>query len=431
MKRDPIVLGKNYVLNGDDIEKSLPNSNVLVVGSSGTGKSQSVLFPTIARSQYSNPILSYAKEYDAYRMGKFLRTKGYKVHILNITRPEKSTISFDPLMSIQSYQDIDSLATSIVENAIKETVDDYWSAKAKPMLASLIAAAFMVSKRDNGPCMRDVFKFFDKMVPQERSESVTTDMDDLYKKIEKADSDCYAVREYKAWSSLPYRTAACVRDTLSAALSTVFPEEIRKVMQEKPQFNIEKFIHNKEALFVITCATETSQQYYANLFYRDTERQLLRYAAECPHGKLPREIRYIFDDFACTSPIQGWAYDMSIFRSASISAIMLLQSETQLEMIYKSEAPIIRQNSSLYCYFAGGFDDKSCEIVAKRMGIQYQEVLFAPLGNVYIMQSGRAPVCIERYDTPNSEEFKQYNNVNNRNRKHSKCKEREDENESI
>ena len=114
-------------------------------------------------------------------------------------------------------------------------------------------------------------------------------------------------------------------------------------------------------------------------FYRDTERQLLRYASTCPNGELPREVRYIFDDFACTAPIQGWANDISLFRSAGLSAIMLLQSEQQLEAIYKDDAPIIRQNCAIYAYFPGGFDDKSCEIVSKRMCLPYDEVLYAPL----------------------------------------------------
>lgn len=191
------------------------------------------------------------------------------------------------------------------------------------------------------------------------------------------------------------------------------------MMQEKPQFDAEHFANNKEALIVITSAIDPSQAYYANLFYRDTERQLLRYASTCPNGELPREVRYIFDDFACAAPIQGWANDISLFRSAGLSAIMLLQSEQQLEAIYKDDAPIIRQNCAIYAYFPGGFDDKSCEIVSKRMCLPYDEVLYAPLGKVFIMQSGKKPVHIQRYDTLNSEEYLEYLEANKMKRKSS------------
>lgn len=411
MKRDPIVLGEGYILSGDDVGKNRPNANAMIVGTTGCGKSTSVILPTIARSKYSNPILNYAKENDAYAMARYLKVKGYTVHILNIEHPDKSTISFDPTMSLESYKDIDSLAAIIVDAAIKQSVDDYWQAKAKPLLASLIAAAFMISEDNSTPGMAEVLKLFDQLIPCENGYSVETPLDGMFKELEKAAHGCYAVREYVAWHSLPYRTASCVRDTAAAALSTVFPESIRKMMQSKPQFDVEKFVKNKEALIVITSAIDTSQQYYANLFYRDTERQLLRYAASCPSGELPREIRYFYDDFACTSAIQGFSNDISLFRSAGLSAVILLQSERQLEAIYKDEAPIIRQNCAVYAYFPGGFDDRSCEIVSKRMSLPYEEILYAPLGKVFIMQSGRKPVHVPRYDVLNSEEYQEYLNA--------------------
>ena len=143
MKRDPVVLGENYILSGDDVGKTRPNANVLIDGTTGCGKSTSTLFPTVARSEHSNPILSYAKEADAYKMARYLNTLGYTCRILNIANPEKSNISFDPMLSIESYADIDALSAAIINATIKKTVDDYWNAKAKPLSSSLIAATFI------------------------------------------------------------------------------------------------------------------------------------------------------------------------------------------------------------------------------------------------------------------------------------------------
>ena len=180
------------------------------------------------------------------------------------------------------------------------------------------------------------------------------------------------------------------------------------MMWGKPQLDIVQFVNNKEALIIITNAMEPSQHCYANLLYRNTERQLLQYAATCPNGELPREVRFFFDDFACTAKISGFANDLSLFRSAGLSAVLLLQAESQLDAIYKKDAPIIRQNCAVYVSFPGGFDDTSCEIVSKRMGLPYDEVLYAPLGKVFIMHPGRKPVHIPRYDTLNSPEFQEY-----------------------
>lgn len=408
MKRDPIVLGHNYILSGDDIGINRPNANALIVGTTGCGKSTSVIIPTIARSKFSNPILSYAKEVDGYRMAAYLRRKGYAVHVLDIARPDNSTVAFDPMMSIESYEDIDAFSASVLNTAIKHTVDDYWQAKARPLLSSLIAATIMISDENSYPGMTDLLELFDKLLPIEQSCSVGTPLDSIFERLEKASPGCYAVREYNAWRSLPYKTASCVRDTLASALSTVFPEAIRKLMQDKHQLDIESFTNTKAALIVITSAVDTSQQYYANLFYRDLIHQLVRYSVALSTGELPREIRFFFDDFACTCPIEGFGKDISLFRSAGLSAVMLLQSEAQLEAVYGDNAAIIRQNCAVYVYFPGGFDDKSCEIVSKRMGLPYEDILYASLGKVFIMQSGQKPVHIRRYDTLNSKEYKDY-----------------------
>lgn len=412
MKRDPIVLGEHYILPGSDVGKSRPNANALIVGISGCGKSTSIILPTAGRMEYSNPIINYAKEADGYSMARYLQSKRYDVSILNIANPEKSTISFDPLLSITSDTDVEALVNAIVDSTIIDTVEDYWKLKTKPLLVSLIYATIMISEGIRSPGMADVLDLFDQLLPKESGSSVVTPLDHMFHQLEEADPRCIAVREFNSWHCLPCRTASCVRDTLAAVLSTVFPNSIRNMMRGKPQFDAESFANNKEALIVITNAVEQSQNYYANLFHRDTERQLLCYANSLPNGELPREIRYFFDDFACTSPIQGWATDISLFRSAGLSAIMLLQSEQQLEAIYKEDAPIIRQNCSVYVYFPGGFDDKSCEIVSKRMGLPYDEILYAPMGKVFIMQSGTKPIHIPRYDTLNSIEYQEYLDAN-------------------
>ena len=408
MKRDPFVLGDGCILPGDDVGKTRPNANVLIVGATGCGKSTSVFLPTVSRMLWSNPVLSFAKPQDGYSYAKYLAKKGYQVHIMDLTAPCKSTISYDPVLSLESVQDIESLSKAIMDSVITKTVDDYWQRKACPLISAVIAAPLMLSEEGSSPGMIDALELFNRTIPREDGCTVSAEADQVFRKLEKADPNCFAVREYSNWHSLPYKTASCVRDTAAAVLSAVFPEAIRKMMQRRPQLDLEHFVRHKEAVIVITSALEPTQQLYANLFYRDIERQLLRYAARCPKGELPREVRFFFEDFACTAKISGFATDISLFRSAGISAAMFLQSEQQLDAIYQDEAPIIRQNCAAYVYFPGGFDDRSCEIVSKRMGLPYEEVLYAPMGKVFVMRSGCQPIHIPRYDTLHSKEYRDF-----------------------
>lgn len=56
------------------------------------------------------------------------------VHILNAAHPKKSTLSYDPIASIESYADIEALSAAIVDMSIRKSVDDYWQVKAKQLL---------------------------------------------------------------------------------------------------------------------------------------------------------------------------------------------------------------------------------------------------------------------------------------------------------
>jgi type IV secretory pathway TraG/TraD family ATPase VirD4 len=415
LRRDPVVLGKDIVLSGNDIGTERPNDNQLFVGCSGTGKSTSCMLPTMVRMQFSNPIASFAKAGDAYRMAALFRKKGYRIFVLDLSRPARGNVSFDPLMYAASHGDVEELSMTIVNSVLKKSNDDYWNSKARPLLTCLCEAARMHSDSPGKSFgFAEVLKLFDLLIVQDSDfgNGITTCLDSYFAEIEKKDPDCYACREYRSFRSLPPKTASCVRDTLSAALSTVFSQEIRNTMREKPQIDFRRFASSKAGIFVISSVVDSAQDYFMNLFFRTCIRYLLRFAENCPEGRLPRPVRLIFDDFACTSPIEHFEQDISLFRAAGLSAMILLQSETQLEAIYgPDKAAIIRQNCPVYVYFPGGFDERSCELVSKRMNLPYEDVLYAPLGDVFIMQTGRKPVQARRYDIFHSREYMEYQKV--------------------
>ena len=409
MRTDPIVIANNYVLPGDDIGTKRPNDNVLVDGCSGCGKSTSIFFPTVAKSNLSNPIVSYAKPAEAYKMERFLKKKGYSVGVLDISSPEKSTVSFDPILYIESFQDITSTASAIVLSVLEKTNDDFWNKDSIKLCEGIIAGAMMLY---DDPCTLDFLKLFDLTEVQEDSRGISTNADHEFKRIERKDSEAMAVRKFNAWHNLPNKTASCVRDTLSSAIETMFPESIRHMMRNAEPIDFKKVGSEKYAIIVISSATEPWQEYYMNLFFKTCIKKLMKYAEQCPGNHLPRPVRLYFDDFSCSSKIIDFEKDIAIMRSSYISVMALLQSQSQLEAIYGSDkAAIIRQNFPVQVYFPGGFDMKSCEMVSKQMNIPYDDVLYQDMGKIFVMQTGRKPGIYSRFDTFNSKEYQEYINL--------------------
>jgi type IV secretory pathway TraG/TraD family ATPase VirD4 len=177
-------------------------------------------------------------------------------------------------------------------------------------------------------------------------------------------------------------------------------------MRTKKSIDFKQLATEKTALFIITSPVNTALACFANLVYGTAIKQLLNFAAECPDYRLPREVRLSFDDFAVGSKIHNFANYMSIFRSAGISAIILLQSESQLYSLYgEQDGQTIINNVSTYCYFSGGMDLTTCEHVARRINKSLETVLYSPLDRIYIMQAGQKPKATSRYPIMEDERF--------------------------
>lgn len=401
-RTDPIVLAADCVIDGG-IGQTIPNYNVLVVGSTGTGKSLSVNYPTMFEMQQASMIATFPKAGEARQMADHFKEKGYDTQILDLSNPEKSTVGFDPLQYARNYDDIEELATQSIMSVIQRTVDDYWQRKAIPLVGALIAAT-MITKKD--ATFADVLDMFGRIQIEEQRCGVSTGLESIFEEVQKRSPDSYAVREFRSFCSLPPKTASCVRDTAAACLAAMYPESLRKLMRRKTSIDFQKLATEKTALFIITSPVITSFNCFANLLYGIATKQLLAFAAERPGYRLPREVRLVFDDFAVGAKIHNFANYMSIFRSAGISAIILLQSESQLYSLYgEKDGQTIINNVSTYCYFSGGMDLITCEHVARRINKSLETVLYSPLDHVYIMQAGQKPKITTRYPILTDERY--------------------------
>lgn len=393
-RTDPIVLAEGCVIDGG-IGQSIPSYNVMNVGGTGTGKSLSTNYPTMFEMQEASMIANFPKAGEARQMAQHFKGKRYNTQILDLSAPEKSSIGFDPLQYVCSYDDIEELASLSIMSVIQKSVDDYWQRKAVPLVGSLIAATLMTVENAT---FADVLDMFDRMQITEHGYGITTGLDKLFAQLKQSAPDSYAVREFYNFRSLPVKTASCVRDTAAACLSAMYPESLRRLMRTQASIDFVELATERTALFIITSPVNTSLNCFANLIYSTAIKQLLLYAAECEECRLPREVRLVFDDFAVGSKIHNFANYMSIFRSAGISAIILLQSESQLYSMYgEQEAQTIINNVSTYCYFSGGMDLLTCEHVARRINKPLDYVLYSPVGTVFVMQAGQKPKITTRY----------------------------------
>lgn len=398
MNFDKTILAQGCVLEGD-IGLHRPNDNVAGVGISGGGKSLSLEYPTMLHMEHSSTIATFGKPVEAMKMAEYFRTKGYNVQICNLDEPDEGDVFFDPIQYIESFDDITATSRKIVLSTIQNTKDDYWQLKAIPVSDCLIEAA--IRTIDNAS-MPDVLDLFDELTESENGTGISDCLLRMFRMLKEHDPHCSAVRQFYAFYNLTRRaerTGACIVDTLDAAYNTVFPESVRKAMKEKPSIDFKGLAREKTALFIVCSPVKTSLHHFSNFIYDTAIKVLLSYAQEFEDGKLPLKVKLFFDDFGCTAPIQSFPEHISIFRSAGLSVMLLIQSESMLQSIYGEEkAATILNSCSSYVYFPGGMDRQTCKSVSERMNMPLEDVMYAPVGEVFIMRSGNKPVVKQRYD---------------------------------
>ena len=171
------------------------------------------------------------------------------------------------------------------------------------------------------------------------------------------------------------------------------------MIAKKPTVDIEHIAKEKSVLFITSSPVNPSLHQFIGAFYSCLFKTLFEFAEECPDGKLPIPVHVLCDDFATGCRVNQFEDLISIFREKQISATILVQSESQLETMYGSDATTtIINNSDTYVY-VGGNDLRTARNISERLNVPLDEVLYMPVGQAIIFRRGQKPIAFRhRYD---------------------------------
>lgn len=406
MAADRVILGNNVIYSTDSDKTGL-NNNVLVCGSSGCGKTMSVVEPRLLETYNSSLIATVTKRRIVNKYKRVFEQRGYVVEDLNFIHPSESNVAYDPLQYICSYSDITFLAESIVKanpRKDKSSADPYWDEAATSLLSAEIAYTLMTK---DDATFADVLELHDGIDFKESGSQISTSLDSKFEYIAEKDPGCFAVSCWKSFHQLPIKTASCIFGTLNTTIDTIFSPELRKMIAKEKKVDFEDIATRKTVLFVSTSAVNPALNCFINIFYAQAFKTLFEYAESLPGGKLPIPVHVLCDDFATGSRILNFPEYISIFREKQISVTLLVQSESQLESMYGSEEAItIINNCDSYLYM-GGMDLKTGRSISERLNVPLDEVLYMPIGQICVFRRGQRPIITSRYDIVKDEQYQQ------------------------
>ena len=389
MKNNEMIIAQDVAYSLDCHETQL-NNNVLVVGTSGSGKTRSIVIPNILQATGSY-IISDPKGNLYEQYGNYLKEQGYKVKKLDFTDPENSE-HYNFFNYIRKLQDINKIAHMIVyssgQNGFK--ADPFWDEAAEILLQSLIAYLYEtcgIGDRN----LENVQKLLELSQLDENDAGVQSQLDILMDGLEATNKEYYAVKQYKKFRIAAGRTLKSILISLNARIGQYDTPEIRK-LTSKDTISITDIGMKKTAVFVVVSDTDRSLDGLVNLFFTQAMNELCWQADKnCKGCTLPVPVRFILDDFATNCKIAEFPRMIASIRSRGISTMLMIQSEAQLEEGYAHDARTIIGNCDTYVYL-GGNDVGTAEAVATRCDMPVKKILNMPVGTNWVFRRGQAPI---------------------------------------
>ena len=408
-KEERMILGNDCIYSGNTKETGL-NRNVLIVGGTGSGKTKSFVEPTLMEAlrvqQPNNKCVILTKRDIADRYISLYQKAGFTVYDLDFSNPEKGNCCYDPLAYVKSEEDISDLANAIVmANERKEhsNADPFWDEGSEQLLGAEIGATLITKDK---PTFADVLDLHFSLKIEESGCGITTSLDSLFRKIEKAAPDCYTITCWKTFNEAAPKTAKSIYVSMNPTLRA-FTTSIRNSMRTKPHIDFNKFASEKSILFITTSPVKKALHGLANIFVSQAISELFAIADESETGTLQNPTDIIFDDFATGAKVSGMPEKLSICRAKGIAFLgILLQSESQLKRMYgEYESVEIIDNCDTYVFF-GGNNYETAKALSLKMNVPLDEVLNLPVGRTIVFRRGQKPVFSTRYDTFNDEFYK-------------------------
>lgn len=193
MEKSTMILaeGVEYSLNCHETKL---NNNVLIVGTSGSGKTRSIVKPNIFKATGSY-VISDPKGnlYDESR--SYLISQGYRVMKLDFTNPDFSE-RYNPFRYIRSTQDILKMGHMLMFEPHPGNADPFWEHAGEILIQALIAYLweFRPAREQN---LEHVMKLMRACEIEENDPETQNALDRIMDDAGKKNPGSFAVKQYK------------------------------------------------------------------------------------------------------------------------------------------------------------------------------------------------------------------------------------------
>ena len=336
--------------------KTARNTNVLIVGGSGSGKTRFFLTPNLMQCTSKTYPVSFVvtdpKGDIVISAGKLLQRSGYRIKIFNSINFKKS-MHYNPFAYVHSEKDILKLVTTLISNTKGDGKggDPFWE-KAETLLYSALIGYIHYEAPEEEQNFATLIEFINAMEVREDDEEFKNPVDLMFDELEEKDPNHFAVRQYKKFKLSAGKTAKSILVSCGARLAVFDIAEVREVTAYD-ELELDTLGDRKTALFLIMSDTDDSFNFLISMAYTQLFNLLCEKADDVYGGRLPVHVRCLIDECANIGQIPRLEKLMATIRSREISACLVLQAQSQLKSIYKDNADTIVGNCDCSIFLGG------------------------------------------------------------------------------
>ena len=338
----PIILNKEEMWVDDSEYHSL------VIGATGSGKTQGIVFPqvnSLAKARESM-IITDPKGEIYEKTSNMLRSRGYQILLLNFRDPQKGN-AWNPMsMPYQMYkagnQDkaielLDDLALNILYDDSNKNADPFWEKTSADYFSGVALGLFEDAKEEEINI---------------NSISLATTVGE-----EKFGGSTY-IKEYFAAKDQASAAAINASSTIMAPTETkgsilsVFKQKVKlfasrenlSEMLSHSDIDLESIGERPTAVFIVIQDEKKTYHSLVTILLKQIYETLIT-VAQKHGGKLPVRTNFILDEFANMPPLKDVTTMITAARSRRIRFTMIILNFAQLDSVYgKIDAETIRGN---------------------------------------------------------------------------------------
>ena len=365
--KENLILTQHFQM-GLDGHKHKRNTNVLVIGGSGAGKSRSYAIPNALNCGNCSMVICDPKSEILRKTGGALKANGYEVRVFDLLSPDTS-FCYNPLAYVRDDKDVLRLIETLIQSTTPpgaQSSDPFWTKSETALLQALVLYLMHEAPKEEQNFAM-VMEMLAAAEVREEDEEYESPLDILFARLEMRDPESIAVKQYHVFKMGAGKTLKSILISVGVRLSAFNLPQIARLTYTD-DLHLEEMGEKKVALFCCIPDSDRSLNYLVGMIYGQLIQTLYYVADRKYKGRLPVPVHLLIDEAPNIAlPTDNFLPWLSTMRSRAIFCSYIAQNMAQIKALFKEQWESLVGLCDEFLYL-GGNEKETHKYVSELMG---------------------------------------------------------------